>query len=166
VLQIPYNSHTSHGQEKGSEADRPLSEPANEKNYKTKLSHKKESICPRDTAPDRIRTNVDHGRKTGHPENHCHSTAGHAVDRFDLLPSASQAAYSASLGGGISALVTLYFASKVFSARIGCTRRQNRPGVLWGEVGKLLLTVISAQCALLWLPVSPLPLFCWRIWRR
>ena len=31
-----------------------------------------------------------------------------------------QAAYSALVGGGISIVATLYFASKVFAVRIGC----------------------------------------------
>ncbi len=69
-----------------------------------------------------------------------------------------RAACSAVVGGGISAIVTLYFASKVFSARIGAPAAKIARAFYIGEVGKLLLTIILLSAALLWLPISPLPL--------
>jgi ATP synthase protein I len=67
-------------------------------------------------------------------------------------------AYSALVGGGISALVTLYFASKVFSVRIGSPAAKVARAFYVGEVVKLLLTVVLLSSALLWFDVSPLPL--------
>ncbi len=75
-----------------------------------------------------------------------------------LIFSDIRAAYSAVIGGGISAVTTLYFASKVFSARIGSPAAKIARAFYIGEVGKLLLTIILLSAALLWLPVSPLPL--------
>jgi ATP synthase protein I len=69
-----------------------------------------------------------------------------------------QAAYSALVGGGISTLVTLYFASKVFSVRVGSPAAKIARAFYVGEVVKLLLTLILLSIALLWLDVSPLPL--------
>ncbi|HNW77422.1 MAG TPA: ATP synthase subunit I [Candidatus Competibacteraceae bacterium] len=70
----------------------------------------------------------------------------------------AQAFYSALVGGGISLLVTAYFASKVFSVRIGSPAAKIARAFYVGEVVKLLLTVVLLSVALLWLPVSPLPL--------
>ncbi len=70
----------------------------------------------------------------------------------------AQAFYSALVGGGISLLVTAYFASKVLSVRIGSPAAKIARAFYVGEVVKLLLTVVLLSVALLWLPVSPLPL--------
>ncbi len=67
-------------------------------------------------------------------------------------------AYSALIGGGISTLATLYFASKVFSARVGSPAAKIAGAFYVGEVVKLLLTIILLSGALLWFDVSPLPL--------
>jgi ATP synthase protein I len=68
------------------------------------------------------------------------------------------AAYSAVVGGGISTLVTLYFASKVFSVRVGSSAAQVARAFYVGEVVKILLTIALLSAALLWFEVSPLPL--------
>ncbi len=70
----------------------------------------------------------------------------------------ARAMYSALVGGGISTLVTLYFATQVFSARIGASAAIIARAFVVGEVGKILLTVALLSIALLWLEVSPLPL--------
>ncbi len=75
-----------------------------------------------------------------------------------LACSGTRAAYSALIGGGVSALVTLYFASQVFSVRIGAPAAKITRAFYLGEVVKLLLTVVLLSIALLWLDVSPLPL--------
>ena len=75
-----------------------------------------------------------------------------------LILSDSRAAYSAIVGGGISAIVTLYFASKVFSARIGSPAAKIARTFYIGEVVKLLLTILLLSAAFFWLHVSPLPL--------
>ena len=67
-------------------------------------------------------------------------------------------AYSALIGGGISILVTLYFASKVFSVRVGSPAAKIARAFYVGEVIKLLLTVVLLSGALLCFDVSPLPL--------
>lgn len=77
---------------------------------------------------------------------------------FSLVLSDFRAAYSAVVGGGISTLVTFYFASKVFSVRIGSPAAKVAQAFFVGEVVKLLLTVVLLSAALLWLPISPLPL--------
>jgi ATP synthase protein I len=59
-----------------------------------------------------------------------------------------QAACSALLGGGISALVSLYFASKVFSVRIGRPPPKSPGLFIVGEIVKLLLTVTLLSGAL------------------
>ncbi len=69
-----------------------------------------------------------------------------------------QAAYSALVGGGISTVATLYFASTVFSVRIGSPAAKIARAFYVGEVVKMLLTVILLSVALLWFDVSPLPL--------
>ncbi|MFO1371077.1 MAG: ATP synthase subunit I [Candidatus Competibacteraceae bacterium] len=69
-----------------------------------------------------------------------------------------QAAYSALIGGSICVFVTLYFASKVFSVRIGSPAAKIARAFYMGEVVKLLLTVALLSIAFLWLNVSPLPL--------
>ncbi|HHW78179.1 MAG TPA: F0F1 ATP synthase assembly protein I [Xanthomonadaceae bacterium] len=75
-----------------------------------------------------------------------------------FVVSGFQAAYSALIGGGISTLVTLYFASKVFSVRIGSPAAKVARAFYVGEVVKLLLTVVLLSGALIWFDVSPLPL--------
>jgi len=77
---------------------------------------------------------------------------------ISLVLSDSRAAYSAVIGGGISALVTFYFASKVFSVRIGSPAAKVARAFYVGEVVKLTLTVLLLSVAFIWLPVSPLPL--------
>ena len=69
-----------------------------------------------------------------------------------------QAAYSALVGGGISIVATLYFASKVFAVRIGAPAAKIARAFYVGEVVKMLLTVVLLSIALLWFDVSPLPL--------
>lgn len=69
-----------------------------------------------------------------------------------------RAAYSAMLGGGVSVVVTLYFAGRVFSAPIGSSAGKITRGFYAGQFGKLLLTILLLGAALLWLPVTPLPL--------
>ncbi|HAS84402.1 MAG TPA: F0F1 ATP synthase assembly protein I [Verrucomicrobia bacterium] len=80
------------------------------------------------------------------------------IAMISLLLSDVHAAYSAVVGGGISTIVTLYFASKVFSARIGSPAARIARAFYIGEVVKLLLTILLLSIALLWLHVSPLPL--------
>jgi ATP synthase protein I len=75
-----------------------------------------------------------------------------------LVFSDLRAACSAVVGGGISTLVTFYFASKVFSVRIGSPAAKVARALYMGEVVKLLLTILLLSAALFWLPVSPLPL--------
>ncbi len=75
-----------------------------------------------------------------------------------LVLGSFKTAYSASIGGGISTLVTLYFASRVFSVRAGEPAAKIARAFYLGEVVKLLLTVVLLSVALLWLDVSPLPL--------
>ncbi len=75
-----------------------------------------------------------------------------------FVVSGFQAAYSALVGGGISTLVTLYFASKVFSVRIGSPAAKVARAFYVGELVKLFLTVVLLSGALLWFDVSPLPL--------
>jgi ATP synthase protein I len=75
-----------------------------------------------------------------------------------LVFSNGQAAYSALIGGGVSTLVTLYFASQVFSVRIGSPAAKIARAFYLGEIVKLLLTILLLSIALLWLDVSPLPL--------
>lgn len=70
-----------------------------------------------------------------------------------------KAAYSAGVGGGISIIVTLYFANKVFSAGVGSPAASVARMFYIGEVIKIALTVILFSVAILWLNVSFLPLF-------
>lgn len=69
-----------------------------------------------------------------------------------------KSAYSALVGGGISTLVTFYYARKVFSVRVGAPAAKIARAFYVGEIVKLLLTVVLLSVALLWLDVSPLPL--------
>lgn len=69
-----------------------------------------------------------------------------------------RSACSALIGGGISTVVTLYFASKVFSVRIGSPATKITQAFYVGEVIKLVLTVVLLSIALRWLDVSPFPL--------
>ena len=80
------------------------------------------------------------------------------IAAFSLIFSDLRAACSAMIGGGISAVVTLYFASRVFSASIGSPAAKVARAFYVGEVGKLLLTIALLSAALLCLPVAPLPL--------
>ena len=80
------------------------------------------------------------------------------IAALSLAFSDLRAAWSAVVGGGISAVVTLYFASKVFSARIGSPAANIARAFYIGEVVKLLLTILLLSAALLWLQASPLPL--------
>ena len=75
-----------------------------------------------------------------------------------LVLGSAHAAYSALVGGGVSTLATLYFASQVFSVPIGSPAAKIARAFYWGELVKLLLTIILLSIALLWLDVSPLPL--------
>ncbi len=77
---------------------------------------------------------------------------------ISLLFSGARAACSAVIGGAISATATVYFSSKVFSARTGAPAAKIARAFYMGEVGKLLLTIVLLSAALFWLPVSPLPL--------
>lgn len=77
---------------------------------------------------------------------------------MSLALGGARAAYSALIGGGVSTLVTLYFASQVFSVRVGSPAAKIARAFYLGEVVKLLLTVVLLSIALLWLDVSPLPL--------
>ena len=75
-----------------------------------------------------------------------------------LVLGSAHAAYSALVGGGVSTLATLYFASQVFSVHIGSPAAKIARAFYWGDLVKLLLTIILLSIALLWLDVSPLPL--------
>jgi ATP synthase protein I len=75
-----------------------------------------------------------------------------------LVLGSAHAAYSALVGGGVSTLATFYFASQVFSVHIGSPAAKIARAFYWGELVKLLLTIILLSIALLWLDVSPLPL--------
>ena len=80
------------------------------------------------------------------------------VAASSLALSDYRAAYSAVVGGGISTLTAFYFASKVFSVRIGSPAAKVARAFYIGEVVKLLLTILLLSAALLWLPIAPLPL--------
>jgi ATP synthase protein I len=80
------------------------------------------------------------------------------ISAASLAFSGAQAAYSALIGGGVSTLVTLYFASQVFSVHIGSPAAKIARAFYVGELVKLLLTVVLLSIALRWLDVSPLPL--------
>lgn len=69
-----------------------------------------------------------------------------------------RSAYSALIGGGVSIVVTLYFARKIFSAGLGSSAAKVAKAFYVGELGKLLLTVVLLSAALTLLPVSALPL--------
>ncbi|MBK8536599.1 MAG: ATP synthase subunit I [Candidatus Competibacteraceae bacterium] len=75
-----------------------------------------------------------------------------------LISDGNRAACSALVGGGVSTLVSLYFARQVFSVRIGSPAAKIAQAFYVGEVVKLLLTVALLSIALRWLDVSPLPL--------
>lgn len=75
-----------------------------------------------------------------------------------LVFSSFKMAYSAAIGGGVSTLVTLYFASKVFSAHIGAPAATVLRAFCLGMAAKFVLTILLLGAALLWLNVSPLPL--------
>ena len=70
----------------------------------------------------------------------------------------AKSAYSALIGGGVSILVTLYFAKQVFAVRPGAPAAQVARAFFLGETIKLLLTVALLSAALFWLDVAPLPL--------
>ncbi len=75
-----------------------------------------------------------------------------------LLPSL-KGAYSAAIGGGISIIVTLYFAAQVFSKANGYSANKIARSFYLGEAIKIVLTIILFSVAILWLNVSFLPLF-------
>lgn len=81
-----------------------------------------------------------------------------AIAAASLILSTVQAAWSALIGGGVSTLVSFYFASKVFSVRLGSPAAKIAQAFFVGETVKLLLTVMLLSAAFLWLPVAPLPL--------
>ncbi len=81
-----------------------------------------------------------------------------AIAAISLVLSTVQAAGSALIGGGISTLVSFYFASKVFSVRLGAPAAEIAQAFFVGETVKLLLTVVLLSAVFLWLPVAPLPL--------
>ena len=70
-----------------------------------------------------------------------------------------RAAYSAMIGGGINMLATGYFARRVFSAGPGSSAKIIARTFYWGEVVKIILTVILFTGVLLWLDLAYLPLF-------
>jgi ATP synthase protein I len=74
-----------------------------------------------------------------------------------LVADSVWAAASALVGGGVSTLVTLYFATQVFSVRIGAPIANIARSFLVGEAVKILLTILLFSIAILWLKVSPLP---------
>ena len=80
------------------------------------------------------------------------------VALISLISEGVQAACSALIGGGVSTLVSLYFAHQVFSVRIGSPAAKIAQAFYVGEVAKLLLTVALLSITLRWFDVSPLPL--------
>jgi ATP synthase protein I len=66
-------------------------------------------------------------------------------------------AFSALVGGGISTLVTLYFANQVFSAHIGAPIAKIARAFFVGEAVKILLTIFLLSISIFWLDVAPLP---------
>ena len=70
-----------------------------------------------------------------------------------------KAAYSAGVGGGISVIVTTYFASHVFSVGVGVPAAKIAKAFYIGEAVKIALTAILFMISILWLDVSFLPLF-------
>ena len=81
-----------------------------------------------------------------------------AIAAVSLVSSGAQATWSALIGGGVSILTSIYFASKVLSVRTGSPAAKIAQAFYVGEVVKLLLTVLLLSAAFLWLPVAPLPL--------
>ena len=79
------------------------------------------------------------------------------IPAFVLCADGSRTALSALVGGGISALVTLYFASQVFSVRIGAPIAKIARSFFVGEFVKILLTIFLLSISIFWLDVSPLP---------
>jgi ATP synthase protein I len=79
------------------------------------------------------------------------------ITAFFLSADGSRAALSALVGGGTSTLVTLYFASQVFSVRIGAPIAKIARAFFVGEVVKILLTIFLLSISIFWLDVSPLP---------
>jgi ATP synthase protein I len=71
----------------------------------------------------------------------------------------AKAAYSAGIGGGISIIVTAYFARQVFSLGAGASAARIARMFYIGEVIKIALTAVLFGVAIVWLDVSFLPLF-------
>lgn len=69
------------------------------------------------------------------------------------------AAYSAGVGGGISIIVTVYFASQVFSTGVDASAAEIAKRFYIGEAIKIVLTAVLFFIAIMWLDVSFLPLF-------
>jgi ATP synthase protein I len=75
-----------------------------------------------------------------------------------LVFDSAWAACSALVGGGISALVTFYFAKQVFSVRIGAPIAKIARAFFVGEFIKILLTILLLSVSIFWLDVYPLPM--------
>jgi ATP synthase protein I len=70
-----------------------------------------------------------------------------------------KAAYSAVIGGGISIIVTLYFAVQVFSSNNDYSAGKIARSFYAGEAIKIVLTAVLFGIAIVWLNVAFLPLF-------
>ena len=70
-----------------------------------------------------------------------------------------RSAWSAGVGGLISALSTAWFALRVFAKGEGAPTRQIVRAFYVGETQKLLLTALMFYVVISWLDVSFLPLF-------
>ncbi len=79
------------------------------------------------------------------------------VTAGSLVSDGVRAACSALVGVGISTVVTLYFASQVFSVRTGAPIAKIARAFFVGEFVKIILTILLLSIAIFWLEVSPLP---------
>ena len=70
-----------------------------------------------------------------------------------------RAAWSAGVGGLISALSTAWFALRVFGRSTDASVKQVVRGFYAGETQKLLLTALMFYVVIRWMDVSFLPLF-------
>ncbi|NJN45281.1 MAG: F0F1 ATP synthase assembly protein I [Candidatus Competibacteraceae bacterium] len=78
---------------------------------------------------------------------------------FCLFLADLKAVYSAGLGGGISVIVTVYFAVQVFSGGGDFSAVRIATRFYVGEVIKIALTAVLFGITIIWLDVSFLPLF-------
>ncbi|MEE4380148.1 MAG: ATP synthase subunit I [Candidatus Competibacteraceae bacterium] len=78
---------------------------------------------------------------------------------FCLFLADLKAACSASLGGGISLIVTGYFAVQVFSTGGDFSAARIATRFYVGEVIKIALTAVLFGITIIWLDVAFLPLF-------